>query len=616
MRKFFTYVSLGIFSITLGQIPNGYYNGTSGLEKAALKSKLADIISNGHKDKGYDGLWTAYKTSDVDKYYENDGTLLDMYSENPNGKDPYTYRLGTNQCGNYSGEGSCYNREHTIPQSSFNDASPMRNDAHHVVPTDGYVNGKRSTHPFGLVSSSPSWVSENGSKIGKSIVEGYSGTVFEPIDEFKGDFARIFFYFATRYEDKLQNFSFPMLGKSAYPGLTSWSIPLLLKWHREDPVSTRELDRNNAIYQYQGNRNPFIDHPNFVESIWGDGTITEKPVDPNDTEAPTIPTELEHQNITSTTVELLWQPSSDNNEVTAYKIYSNGTLLKTVAISELTTISNKEYLGTLISGLTPNTTYTFQITAVDASKNESEKSNTTTITTLASQNPSGTCGSEDFENIPVPSQPPASQYLLREWTSNNITWKATEARTDRQIYINGDQNKAINIKGTLTSSLISGGIGSLKLRTFLPFKDTKGNLAVYINGNKVGVIPYDTKSASTTITDINIAGNFIIEIKKDNNTSARVSLDDLSWTCYDNLSVNDLNVNDKKLIAIPSTIKNNQFYLDGLKGSENVQIYSITGQLVQSIANVKNKELINLKNLSKGIYLVKTNTQSTKIIID
>src|SRR5690606_39825219 len=95
------------------------------------------------------------------------------------------FTLVNDQCGNYSGEGSCYNREHLIPQSVFNEGSPMKTDGHHVVPTDGYVNGQRSNHPIGKVSSA-SWTSTNGSKKGTSAVPGYSGTVFEPIDEFKG----------------------------------------------------------------------------------------------------------------------------------------------------------------------------------------------------------------------------------------------------------------------------------------------------------------------------------------------------------------------------------------------------------------------------------------------
>lgn len=128
------------------QIPTGYYDNTSGLTGAALKTKLSQIITNGHRDMGYGsgtgGLWTAYFTTDVDNYYEKDGTVLDMYSENPAKNNPgisndaYQYKLGQvtaggNQCGNGKNyENSCYNREHALPKSYFGgiNATPMAND--------------------------------------------------------------------------------------------------------------------------------------------------------------------------------------------------------------------------------------------------------------------------------------------------------------------------------------------------------------------------------------------------------------------------------------------------------------------------------------------------------
>jgi endonuclease I len=106
-----------------------------------------------------------------------------MYSEKPNGTDPYNYSTGSTQrCGNYSAEGSCYNREHIIPQSTFGSAAPMVSDAHFITPTDGKVNGQRSSYPHGTVL-----LGFAKRKQGSSSVAGYSGTVFEPIDEFKGD---------------------------------------------------------------------------------------------------------------------------------------------------------------------------------------------------------------------------------------------------------------------------------------------------------------------------------------------------------------------------------------------------------------------------------------------
>ncbi|MEC3874809.1 endonuclease [Chryseobacterium salviniae] len=254
------------------QAPSGYYNSANGLSGASLKTALSTIITNGHQDKGYSGLWTAYKTTDIDKNYENDGSILDIYSEKPSGTDPYKYTPGSNQCGTYSVEGNCYNREHIVPQSLFNEASPMVSDVHFIRATDGKVNGMRSNYPFGKVGTA-TFTSKNGSKLGNSVSSGYAGTVFEPIDEFKGDVARMIFYFVTRYQSKLSSFSSGnMLGNSTFPGLQTWELNVLLAWHNQDPVSQAEINRNNASYTFQGNRNPFIDNPNYVNSIWGSGS--------------------------------------------------------------------------------------------------------------------------------------------------------------------------------------------------------------------------------------------------------------------------------------------------------------------------------------------------------
>jgi len=266
MKRFIFTLFVGVFGITNAQIPTGYYDGTTGLTGAALKTKLSQIITSGHQDRGYN--WTVFSSSDRDKYYENDNSVLDVYSENPTGTDPYKFTMVTNQCGSYSGEGSCYNREHSIPKSTFNDATPMHNDYHHLLPTDGYVNGRRSNWPYGEVGTA-SWTSKNGSKLGTSKLNGYSGTVFEPINEFKGDIARIYLYFATRYQSQITTFTYDMYDGSTFKVFAEPFLSMLLRWHQQDPVSQKEIDRNNAVYSYQGNRNPYVDHPEYIAQIWG-----------------------------------------------------------------------------------------------------------------------------------------------------------------------------------------------------------------------------------------------------------------------------------------------------------------------------------------------------------
>lgn len=251
---------LGVSVCVSAAEPTGYYQSCEGLTSSALLSRLQSVVGNVNT-VGYDGLWELYKTSDVDA----NGLIWDMYS---------TKRWKfTEKCGNYNGVGVCYNREHSFPKSWFSKASPMYSDAYHIYPTDGYVNSQRSNYPYGECSGGTS-VTSSGSvkplgKRGNSTFPGYTGIVFEPADEYKGDFARSYFYMAAAYNSRISSWSSPMLAGNSYPAFTSWAIDLLLKWHRQDPVSQKELDRQEVVASRQGNRNPFIDHPDLAEYIWG-----------------------------------------------------------------------------------------------------------------------------------------------------------------------------------------------------------------------------------------------------------------------------------------------------------------------------------------------------------
>ena len=259
-------VNTGIFA----QIPAGYYNTANGLSGTTLKTALYNIIKN-HTEVSYNNLYTAYQTTDN----LPGSKVWDMYSIKSDGTANYYYSHTSNyQCGSYNGEGDCYNREHSTPASWFNDATPMYSDLFNVYPTDGYVNNRRSNYPLANVGIA-SWTSTNGSKLGNCSVSGYSGIVFEPIDSFKGDFARSYFYMATRYENLVANWpsNSPQcaLVYAGNNGLTfnTWYINMLLSWCALDPVSQKEIDRNNAVYAIQNNRNPYIDHPEYISYIWG-----------------------------------------------------------------------------------------------------------------------------------------------------------------------------------------------------------------------------------------------------------------------------------------------------------------------------------------------------------
>ena len=240
-----------------------YYQYANGKKGQSLKTALWMIIK-APDVTSYDGLIEAYKKTDK----RPDGCIRDWYSNATS----YTW----NDRNGNSAEGAGWNREHSVPQSWFSKASPMKSDIVHVVPTDCYVNGRRSSNPYGEVGTG-SWASKNGySKVGKNKLSGYTGTVFEPSDEIKGDIARIYFYMVTCYEDRISDWNggtaSQVFDGNKYPGLTKWTLDMMMRWSKQDPVDAVELARNEAVKEVQGNRNPFVDYPGLEEYVWGSKT--------------------------------------------------------------------------------------------------------------------------------------------------------------------------------------------------------------------------------------------------------------------------------------------------------------------------------------------------------
>ncbi len=255
--------SVFLFLFADAQIPPGYYDPTYGFNGLGLKITLHNIIKN-HSVISYSGLFSVFQQTDN----KGNNEVWDIYSDNPFGNPPYVYYFTnpSDMCGQYSQEGDCYNKEHSWPHSWFGSSSiPMYSDLFQIYPTDGWVNNKRGNMPYGKVNN-PSWTSLNGSKIGPCSSPGYSGNVFEPINEYKGDIARSYFYVSVRYygEDGSWTGSDQTIGAELKP----WAFDLMYAWHTSDPVSQKETDRNDVIYLLQNNRNPFIDHPEWVDSIY------------------------------------------------------------------------------------------------------------------------------------------------------------------------------------------------------------------------------------------------------------------------------------------------------------------------------------------------------------
>ena len=243
------------------QGPNGsgtYYQSADGKKGVALKTALFNIIKN-PSVTSYKGLYDAYIQTDT----RPDGYVRDWYSNATN------YCHNVDNKGNYTKEGDMYNREHSVPQSWFNEASPMKSDIVHVLPTDGYVNNRRSSYPLADVNNVTYSSKNSYSKLGSCKNDGYSGTVFEPNDEIKGDMARIYFYMATCYQDKCGNWGGGIFTSS---GMVDWEMNVMKAWSKLDPVDDVEIARNNAVKEVQGNRNPFVDYPGLEDYIWGDMT--------------------------------------------------------------------------------------------------------------------------------------------------------------------------------------------------------------------------------------------------------------------------------------------------------------------------------------------------------
>ncbi|MFV0571419.1 MAG: endonuclease [Xanthomarina gelatinilytica] len=588
MKHFYTLLLLLVSVTTFAQIPAGYYSTATG-SGYTLKTQLKNIITNGHSPKTYDQLFdlaTGYRATDVDDFYENDGSVMDMYSENPTSTDPYNYSYYANpsdKCGNYNSEMDCYNGEHLMPQSVYGSAMPMVGDIHQVIPTDGYVNNGRGSLAFGETNSATTTYM-NGSKRGPSSISGYSGTVFEPIDEFKGDIARCLLYFAVRYEDQVDSWSHPMLNGTNNQVYEDWFIALLLDWHNNDAVNQRELNRNNAAYIHQGNRNPFIDNPSYANMIWNPTP---------DTEAPTDPTNLVAFNPTDNNISLTWTASTDNIEVTSYDVYINGSY-------SFNTINN----SAIATGLIPNTNYCFRVKAKDAAGNESGFSNETCETTT--DNGVGvSCLAESFENIPSNN----GSYQTRTWTGDNGgNWVATDARTDLTL-----NNRAITIRnGSLTAPVTPGGIADFTVTTKRVYGGSSGTFNLKVNNNVVGTIAYGDQDVSQTITipNINVEGNVSIVIDGNSASGNRVVFDDLSWTCYSNLDTENYDLD--KISVYPNPVSNQlNIQLQHSKETQ-IDIYNILGKRVFT-KTINQSQSIQLDNLNSGVYILKLTQGNTTI---
>lgn len=249
------------------QYREGYYDLMDGRSGSDLKQAAKECVKE-HTVISYSQLPDYWIYTDVwPELYGGRKRWWDMYSD-------AVYLIEDNQSGRQSFSANKMQREHCVPKSWWKkgddvEYTPAYSDMWNLYPSDGKANGAKSNYPLGIVLTAS--FSNGVSKVGEP-AEGLGGgasKVFEPADEYKGDFARAYMYVATVYDDINWAIEY-MYEPTAYPTMKDWAIGMLLEWSRKDPVSRKEMDRNNAVEKQQGNRNPFVDFPALAEYIWGE----------------------------------------------------------------------------------------------------------------------------------------------------------------------------------------------------------------------------------------------------------------------------------------------------------------------------------------------------------
>lgn len=617
MLKKYLFILSVLPAFAVAQAPAGYYSGTESLTGYALKTKLHDIISTKTYNYHYDDLKTLYGQTDIDKYYdygaENTTYLLDIYSNNPVGTTAYHYTL-SNIIGSANAEGLGWNREHMMPQSSFNSAYPMYSDLFFVVPTDARINQLRSNYPYGKAGSTVYYNFTNGSKQASNGTANatYTGRVFEPVDRFKGDVARALLYFAVRYEGKLGAFNFTTnaadptkdqnpLDGSEEKAYENWYIAMLLNWHQQDPVSQREIDRNNAIFNIQKNRNPFVDHPGWVSAIWNQTP---------DSVAPSAPYSLVLARNSAYFVDLTWAANAES-DVIGYRIYQDNVL---VATSKTNSVS--------VDHLTPGTSYNFTVKAYDNSFLESPQSNTLNVTTLATD-----VFAKDLQII---------KYL--EGTGNNKALEIankTGHAIDLEKYKLGIQLKISNYffgEPTELEGKIENNQSFVVINPSANFscfdvpnaKFVTAAPALTFTGSNYVELSYK----STTIDAIGSKGvdntNANKSLYRNSNVNDPTSTFEINeWTAYASdyclnlgtLAVNDINNKVSDFSVYPNPVTEILHINGDVSKAKSVKIYDISGELVKNITNTfVNQKSIDVRSLLPNTYILSIDGKSLKFI--
>lgn len=555
LKKLLLFVG-GVFFLlsSFAQIPSGYYDLATGKTGEDLRAALRDITTNGHVKLPYTSssfdVWDAYSYTDV-RPAPNNTIIWDMYSDIPGASPAYTFTIYTNQCGTASNEGDCYSREHCMPNSWWgglgqsDNTNPQYTDLHHLFPADQYVNSRKSNYIVAQTST-PTWTSTNGSKLGPCTFPGYTGTVFEPINEYKGDFARAYLYLATRYMNELStwvtdysSYDSKYIINSTGGNYKQWYIDMLISWNNSDPVSQKEIDRNNNIYNNtpQHNRNPYVDHPEYVCLVWGCASspvitnIVSTPSAPNSTSSVSVSANVT-DNVSVASVTLQWGTDGLS--------YGNSITMNVSGAPNYVTVSS-------IPAQLPGTKVTYRIVAIDNEGNTTTSLaySYTTIkveptnypTSISTGTPTSTSITLNWVDASTPVAPDG--YLIKA-SSVNI-----DAITDPI-----DGNVVVN---SLLAVNVAQGVQTVKFSGLTPA--TTYYFKFYPYTNSLANINYKTTATPPSINGVTAAGgtgscatdliiseyiegssnNKYLEIS--NNTGATVNLADYELRLFSNGSV-------------------------------------------------------------------------------
>jgi len=605
MKKiFFNLLLISSFSL-FAQIPAGYYDNAQGLTGDQLKTALHNIIEN-HTTFSYSAVWDQLKYTDEDPNNSNNVLLL------------YT---GWSYPKNNNGGGSTeWNREHVWAKShgNFGTASGPGTDLHHLRPTDVTVNSARGNLHFdngGADFYDNSRYQQSGSF--NTGCKRVAGETWEPRDEVKGDVARMIFYMATCYE-----------GQGSYPDLevvdyipATTSAPLhaklstLLQWNAQDPVSDWEIRRNNRIYERQHNRNPFIDHPEYVDLIWNPTP---------DTQAPTVPTNLIATNISNNAVSLQWQASTDDTGVVGYEVYKDGQLEGNTNTTTYT-----------VTGLQAQTTYDFCVKAKDAAGNLSACSTLLNVTTTAQAT---YVFYEDFNDCAT-----VKFTAYNEASDKNWECLTTHGEGDTGAMQMNGYNEDVPSKDWLitTNPVDFDNATNEELSLYTVY--TYGNMPIVL----VYSSDYDGTSNPSTFTWTPVP-NVVFDTPTGSSTEqaqviSNVDISSITGTVYlafkyystgsptrwtiDNFIISGTTASLQQLQASDVQIYPNPVHVNSdlyIKINSNInvktcRIYNISGQELLVSTDIKNG-IIKTSHLKKGLYFVKINADkgnfTRKIIVE